>query len=186
MPEDHVIRRRFVENPDAAAEEEERKRAEMEEKVANFEWGDDEDENLEPVPFSPDISAIDHCVHKLADHLVSEISPEHFDGLDISGVRFVVPVDLDLDLLLHERFSEEWTLESRLVVFQGIQDQLSSLFAKESPKEALNQCINEALPPTHRKKFSFGTIRLFDDALTIGGEGNTISIEVPLHFVANS
>lgn len=185
MPKsDHEFKRSFVEGDPAQCEE--KNLAEAEEKLASFAWEDDEEENEEAVPFTVNIDDLDMCVSKLADYLLEHLSSDQFQGMDTEGMHFTLPIDLDLDPLLHERFSDNWTLESRLMFFQCIRDQLILEFIDTKQRAKLDKKIGEALPPTHRKKFTSGTVEIYDDALMVNDESNTVTIEVPIHFVANA
>jgi len=179
---DHEFKRSFVEGDPEQYEE--KKLTEAEEKLASFEWEDDE-ENEEAVPFTTNTEDLDMCVSKLADYLLEHLSSDQFQGMDTEGMHFTMPIDLDLDPLLHERFSDDWTLESRLMMFQCIRDQLILEFIDTEQRAELDKKISEALPPTHRKKFTSGTVEIYDDALSVNDDSNTVTIEVPIHFVAN-
>ena len=179
----HIFERTIIgSDPDFKEEHD----AKIEEKLKNFEWDDSQEtkDNLPAVPFR--IEDVDECVSILLDCLSKGITTEHFDGSDPSGMRFVIPVNVGLHKLLRDRFVEEWDLESRLEMFDAIQAQLSTIFfADVERKTELNTKILDALPPSHRKKFESDDIHLVDDAMTVGEESNTVSLEVPIHFVAN-
>jgi len=182
---DHEFKRRFI---DADFNHDEKKKLAEEEKLANFAWEDDEDneENDEAVPFHAPIEDIDSCVSKLIDFLFKRLGPDQFEGMDTEGVYFSVPIDLSLDSLLHERFSDEWTLESRLMMFQRIRNQLLLEFSDSEQRSKLDQIINKALPSTHRKKFTSGNVEIHDDAFVVNESSDMVTIEVPVHFVTNS
>jgi hypothetical protein len=162
------------------------KNKEHEKKVREFKWDDAEDEIEGEILESSDVSILD-CANLLSDHLLSHINGDCFSEMGADGMRFVIPVDLSLHDLLQSRFDEKWELESRLNIFEEIRHVLSLIFQNESKQRAkLVAKIEEALPPGHRKKLTPGEVCLEDDAMVIGDESNTVSIEIPLDFVANS
>lgn len=187
MAEDHLFKR-IVENDADATRAEEEKQLENEDKVDRFKWDDIEDEEIEGKVFDASDEEINECVLVLSNHLLSTISVEHFAGMDTSGMRFVIPVDLDLHSLLKKRFEEDWNLDSRLDMFQCIRENLSAEFSVElgenENRVKLDEKIQTALPPTYRKKFTSGEILLEDDAMVVDDESNMISIEIPLSFAA--
>ena len=195
MPdEDHRFKRIIIENEDEAAKTEGDKEVEDEDKINRFQW-DDIEEETEGEMFEVSDEEINECVILLSSHLLTNIGTEHFAEIDTSGMRFVIPVDLDLHVLLRKRFEEEWNLDSRIEMFQCLRGNLSAEFnailgesnnRAKNNRAKLDEKIQNALPSTHRKKFVSGEVSLEDDAMVVDDESNLISIEIPLAFAANS
>lgn len=188
MPEeDHKFQRITEEDDRTAAEAEEEKIAEHVDKVREFKWDTVEDEETEEKLLVVSQESIQECCTILAGHLLSVISGEHFSELDASGMKFVIPVDSGMHVLLRNRFEEEWDLDSRLDMFMEVREGLAFEFAENSEKRSkLDAKILEALPATHRKKLTTTGVELEDDAMVVDDESNMISIEIPLAFAANS
>lgn len=180
----HILKRtiEFDTGPDSQDKHD----VKTEEKLKNFEWDNSQEakENLPSVPFQAE--DIDGCVALLLSCLFDGITTENFNGSDPSGMRFVISVDLEIHNLLRDRFVEGWDLDSRLDMFDAIREGLDAVFfADDTKKVELDQKILEALPASHRKKFESDDIYVADDAMTVGEESDMVSIEVPIHFVAN-
>lgn len=184
MSEDHRFKRIIK---DIEEIKEDNKTAEHAEKVREFQWveTETEDEEVGGELLTVSMEKITECASLLSKHLMSNIAGEHFAGMDNTGIRFVIPVSLDLHELIRQRFEMEWSLDSRLDVFQLIREQLVAEFATEEKRAELDAKIQEALPSTHRKKFTSGEVCLEDDAMVVGDESDMVSIEIPIHFVAN-
>ena len=195
MPEEDHRFNRVVANNEHDAE----KQLENEDKVDQFKWDVIEDEEIEGEVFNASDEELDECVLALSKHLLSTLSVDHFSEMDTSGMRFVIPVDLDLHSLLKKRFEEKWNVDSRIDMFDFIRVGLSFEFSKnkkpiyagEPPQPTekrieLDAKIQAALPPTHRKKFISGLVSLEDDAMVVNDESNMVSIEIPVSFEAIS
>lgn len=184
--EDHRLKRLATEDECNVVKAEKEKVVEHAEKARKFKWDDVEDEEIEEILAVSD-EAITECSSTLADHLLSTISGEHFSGSDISGMKFVIPIDPGIHILLKNRFEEKWSLDSRLDMFTDVREHLASEFSEDTEKRAtLDAKIQEALPPTHRKKLILTDVELVDDAMVVDDESNMVSIEVPLSFAANN
>lgn len=180
--EDH----RFKRTEDGNSEVQEDKLAEHEEKVREFKWDDDvEEEETEGKLLVVSEKEINECASILANHTMSHITSEYFGELDVTGMQFIIPVDLDIHILMRKRFEEEWDLESRLDMFQCVREHLVAKFTDSEQREELNAKIQEVLPSTHRKKFTSGLVSLEDDAMVIADASNTVSIEISVQFAAN-
>lgn len=197
LEEDHRFKRNpIIENKRDVAKPEEDKEEEHVNKVREFKWDDVEDEETkEELLVSSE--EINECLSLLSDHLLTHISGEHFSGMD-AGMKFIIPIDLDLHPLLRKRFEEQWDLDSRIGMFDLIRLGLDFEFSRNkkpviaeepaNPTEKrieLDAKIQEALPPTHRKKFTSGIVSLEDDAMVMDDDSNMVSIEIPVHFAAN-
>lgn len=185
--EKYIIKTNYIEtNEQEAAEERERKLAEMQQKVQEFQWDDEEEENEEALPLNVSPEAVDHCSRYLASYLLASLNTEHFQGSDAEGMKFVVPIShTDGHAVLEERYSEEWTLESRIQAFEAVREQLSADFSNPDRRTLLNHRITDAFPPSHRKKFNSGEVQIHDDAIVVQ-EDKGLTIEIPITFVANS
>lgn len=182
MPsEDHQFKR-IVEDIE---EIEEDKTAEHDGKVREFQWDDVENEEADGELLTISIEKITECASLLSKHLMSSLAAEHFAGMDSAGMRFIIPVNLDFHELIRQRFEMEWSLDSRLDMFQLIREQLVAEFTTEEKRAELDAKIQEALPPTHRKKITSGEVSLEDDAMVVNDESDMVSIEIPVHFAAN-
>lgn len=181
MPEDD---HRFKRTLEDIGEIQEDKSEEHAEKVREFQWDDVEDE-ADGELLIVSIEKITECASLLSKHLMENVTGEGFAGMDNTGMRFVIPVSLDLHELIRQRFEIEWSLDSRLNIFQLIKEQLTAEFVTEEKRAKLNEKIQEALPPTHRKKFTSGEVCLEDDAMVVDDESDMVSIEIPIHFAAN-
>ncbi len=192
MPEeDHRFKRLIIEEDErnVAKEEEEEEEEEekiTEDKVSQFKWDDVDDEEPEGKLLVVSQDSIQECCTILADHLLSIISGEHFSELDTSGMKFVIPIDPSMHVLLTNRFEEKWDLDSRLDMFMEVRELLAHEFSEDTEKRTiLDAKIQEALPPTRRKKLVLTEVDLVDDAMVVDDESNMISIEIPLNFEAN-
>lgn len=191
MPEEgHRFKRIIVKNELHCAKQAEADQfTEDKDKVRRFQWDDVDDEEPEGKVFEVSDEEINECVLLLSRHLLSNIGAEHFAGADTSGMSFVIPVDLDLHSLLRKRFEEKWNLDSRIDMFQCLRENFSAEFnAVEGGSDnwaKLDEKIQEALPPTHRKKLVLGEVLLEDDAMSVDEKSNMVSIEIPLNFAAN-
>jgi hypothetical protein len=179
MPEtDHKFKRVLIEN-DVTEED---KKKEEEQKVKEFAWEDDlEEDEDNGGEFDCKISELNECVSCLAVYLMDTISFPHMHS-DDESVKFSVPVELSLHPLLISRFLDEWSLVSRLEIFGLIRSQFIGHFASPYNQLALNTKIHEIFPPTERKTLIFDSIELLDDAMAVQGEVNTISIEIRTKF----
>lgn len=181
MPEEDYRLKRMSD-----AQEEFDSNPDVSDKLNNFQWSDDEDntdDDMPSVPYSQ--QDIKECVHVLSSYLFQSLS-EYFKG-DIGDMGFVIPIDASSHELLQKRFEEDWNLESRVKMFEEINDQLIALLDDDSfAREKIADRIEEALPASDRKKFIFSGMRLLDDSLTVGDDSNMISIEVSLEFAANT
>lgn len=181
MPDqDHQFRRIEKESNQEQAKKD--ATAKIEDKLKQFQW-DDAEEEVEGEELVVSDEVVNECVSLLSAHLLSHIIGEHFGNMDTSGMQFVIPVDLDLHVLLRKRYEEEWSLDSRLDMFQSLREKLVAEFREK--KVELDAKIQEALPSTYRKKFTSGEVSLEDDAMIVDEESNMISIEIPVHFEAN-
>lgn len=185
MPENHQFKR-TSENERNAEQAEKDKIEEHEDKVTSFQWGDAEEDEGELLKYDP--LEVNECVSLLSDHILNGIIGEHFSGMDTSGMRFVIPVDLDLHCLIKVRFEEKWSLDSRIDMFEDIRIQLSVAFSPaltSGKRNELDEKIQEALPSTRRKKFVSGEVSLEADAMVIDDKSDMVSVEIPIHFAAN-
>lgn len=186
MPEeDHRFKKVIIHTDEDTKQFEEAKEAEREQKVREFQWDDIEDEEPDGEPFIAPDSDIEECISLLTDHVINNITGEHFSGMDGEGIQFVIPVNLDFHSLLRVRFEDQWELESRLMMFDRLRDGLMEAFLESDKRESLDEKLQEALPPTHRKKFTSGTVTLIDDAMVVDDESDMVSIEIPVQFTAN-
>lgn len=179
----HIFKRTIIgTDPNFQKEHEEK----LASRVQNFEWDDSEETTEELPALTVKLEEVDECVALLLDRLFDGIITENFDGSDPSGMRFVISIDSEVHHLLKSRFDEKWSLDSRLEMFDTIRDHLATIFfADDEKKMELGQRIHEALPASHRKKFESDEVYLADDAMTVGDDSNMLSLEVPIHFVAN-
>lgn len=184
MPEeeDHRFKRITIENKHA--EQVEVDKFADEDKARRFQWDHIEDEETKRELLDVSEKEINECASTLAAHLLTHITTEHFGGADVSGMQFVIPVDLDLHHLLQKRFEEKWDLGSRLEMFDMLRLVFSAKFGEEKRVE-LDAKIQDILPSTHRKKFISGKVSLEDDAMVVDDESNMVSIEIPVDFAAN-
>jgi len=184
MPkEDHEFKRNFIATDTSV--DEEHKQAELQSKIDDFKWEEDVDEYESDVPLLPEFFEIDQCSNIVMAHILETLSGAHFEGSDDQGPRFIIPIESSLHPLLDERFSDQWTLDSRLSVFKAIQEQLTEKANESDNRSVLDSCITKALPPS-RKKFSSDEIILYDDALAVDDESDSITAEISIHFEAHS
>ncbi len=181
MPEENHRFKRIIED----AEEIKDKSPEHAAKVNEFQWDDVEDKESEGEFLTVSVEKINECVSALSGHLMSGIVAECFAGMDNTGMRFIIPVSLDLHEIIRQRFEMEWSLDCRLDIFQLVREQLVAEFATKGKRAELDAKIQEALPSTHRKKFTSGEVCLEDDAMVVNDESDMVSIEIPIHFAAN-
>lgn len=185
MPEDHKFKR--ISTDDDAEKAAEAEEVTKQGRISEFKWSDVEEAEAEGKLLAVSQDSIQECCTILADHLLSVISGEHFSELDSAGMKFVIPVDPGMHVLLRNRFEEEWDLDSRLDMFMEVREGLAFEFAEDSEKRAnLDAKIQEALPATHRKKLNAAEVSLEDDAMVVDGESDMISIEISLVFAANT
>lgn len=157
------------------------KTANPQSRTKDFPWDSDLDNETETQALKYNSDDVDHCVEALTVALLKAIAPEHFAGRKECMV-FEVPIDLEIHPLLEKRFSEDWSLDSRVQMFDIVKDQLVAQFGDEMYSFRLNEKIKSILPPASQT-YELSQIILHDNALSIGSEVNTVSIEVKLRSI---
>lgn len=156
-----------------------------EERLAQFSWSndleDDENQDATELHFSSD--EVDSCVDILTAYIFKNMSLKHFHGIDDEGMHFTIPVESTVHILLESRFNEEWTLDSRIDMFDVVNKSLSDRFNHLNAWN-LNQMIVDILPSSDRKRLVFSDVLLVDDSLAVDEDVNEICIEIPLKFAA--
>ncbi len=184
---DHKIKRLHI----PVKEEEDKKQDEKDaDRLANFEWSDDggtEDEldELDGSPLEYGADAINECVNLLSKVLLKNLHKNNVTDLK-TGVGFSITVDQNLHSLLKERFSNIWTLTSRIQMFEVLRSELVAEFADVPVRQELNAKIQKVLPDSERKTFVSAEINLVDDPMASSSEKNRVIIEIPLKFEART
>ena len=89
---------------------------------------------------------------------------------------------MNIHFILSARYMSKWNLDSRIMAFDRLSEALSRHFKKVIPHDRLFSKIENCLPSTHCKQFDFDSISLHDDALSVGEDGDAITLDIPLCF----
>lgn len=180
--EDHRVRRHHSED-EIVDETPEQQQA----LLGKFAWANDleeeSDEDKPSVQYAE--NDVSDCCLKIAQHVLSNITVDHFHGIqNTGGMYFEIPLDSDFHLLLHERFNGTWDLDSRLEMVDKIRAELDAFFEDEAHSSELNRKIREMIPDS-RKTCSADKIYLNDDTVILEDNGFPFSVEISLRFEAN-
>ncbi len=164
----------------------EKKQEEEAEKIASFAWGNKE-ERESNVDFSWAARDVDQCVRDVSNCVLKTIALEHFESTVLGhGSRFEILLKSDLHWLLRERFNDDYSLSSRVGMFDQIKKGISEHFEIDANEEKLNEKISSILPgETTRKSFALEAVALWDNAFSLDDEVDTVSVEISLKFKAS-
>lgn len=134
---------------------------------------------------------IRNCISVLTEYVLENTVPENFNETE-----FRITIPETLHPLLYERFNEDYDLDSRIEVFDKLQQLLSSQFAEDSIfRKKLNRKIQEFFPHNpddpNTKEITVMDVLLVDDCTSVviydsvseingveNEEENIISVEI--------
>ena len=136
---------------------------------------------------------IQDCISTLTEYVLNNTVPENFNETE-----FRIIISETLHPLLYERFNEDYDLDSRIAIFDKLQQLLSLQFAEDSIfRKKLNRKIQEFFPHNpddpNTKEIVVMDVLLVDDCTSVvvydsvaeitgseNKEENVISVEILL------
>lgn len=108
-------------------------------KIRNFKWNDEE-EGAESQPGIAIAEDVIDCAKSISQYVLDNIGAQHYEN-----GRFIIPIPLELHRLLCDRYSVEWTDDSRSKIFELIRGVFSTTM--DADQGALTHRINNKVFP---------------------------------------
>ena len=123
----------------------EQKTKEHEEKLKNFEWSNDNEEDSGSTqPVVSEAEVVD-CISSVSMYVCNNASLNDYDE---SNWSLVVKVPSKVNDVLSDRFNKNWSFESRLEQFDKVVELFDTMFTREDIKANLDQKVQELFPST--------------------------------------
>ncbi len=171
--EDHVFKKVHEVDDVFAA----KKAKEQEALSEDFEWSENE-EKEGTVSLKVSDVELQEAAAVLGNWVLKSLSPEHFLGATSEGTRMSLEIDLDVHDLLQKRFDDNLILNSRIEMFDRLEESLVGFFMNN--KSLLNNKIDEILPSGEDRNMHYVYDKLFlnDDAMDMDGDSNGVSVDI--------